>query len=88
MCVSGYSTKVKSNQGCHVQVSPAELEALLHTHPNVLDVAVIGIPNEDAGEVPKGFIVPKGEVTETEIVDFVAERVAPYKKTQRRGAIH
>ncbi|XP_068691723.1 uncharacterized protein [Montipora foliosa] len=61
-------------------VAPAELEALLHTHPKVMDVAVIGIPHESAGEVPKAFVVPKGEVTETEIIEFVAERVAPHKK--------
>lgn len=61
------------------------MEALLHTHPNVLDVAVIGIPDEEAGELPKAFIVPKGEVTKSEIIDFVAERVAPHKKL--RGGV-
>lgn len=66
-------------------VAPAELEALLHAHPKVMDVAVIGIPHESAGEVPKAFVVPKGEVTETEIIEFVAERVAPYKKL--RGGV-
>ena len=40
------------------QVPPAELEALLITHPKVADVAVIGVPDEEAGEVPKAFVVP------------------------------
>ena len=62
------------------QVPPAELEALLITHPKVSDVAVIGVPDEEAGELPKAFIVQGEEVTETEIMDFVAEKVAPHKK--------
>ena len=50
-----------------------------------MDAAVVGIPHEYSGEVPKAFIVPKGEVTETEIVDFVAKKVAPHKKL--RGGV-
>lgn len=68
-----------------MQVPPAELEHLLHTHPNVADVAVVGIPDDEAGELPKAFIVPKGEVTEKEIIDFVAEKVSPHKKL--RGGV-
>lgn len=62
------------------QVAPAELEALLLTHPCVADTAVIPSPDEEAGEVPKAFVVLKREATEEEIMEFVAERVAPYKK--------
>lgn len=62
------------------QVAPAELEALLVTHPSVADVAVIGIPDADAGELPKAFIVPRGDADAGEIMAWVAERVAPYKK--------
>jgi 4-coumarate--CoA ligase len=40
------------------QVAPAELEALLVAHPSVADVAVIGMPDEEAGETPKAFVVP------------------------------
>jgi len=64
------------------QVAPAELEAVLVTHPAVGDAAVIPIPDEEAGEVPKAFVVPKADVTPEEIMAFVAERVAPHKKVR------
>ncbi len=59
---------------------PAELEAILLTHPAVADAAVIPSPDEEAGEVPKAFVVLKAQVTPEELMQFVAERVAPYKK--------
>jgi acyl-CoA synthetase (AMP-forming)/AMP-acid ligase II len=62
------------------QVPPAELEALLITHPAVADVAVIGVPDEEAGELPKAFVVVDGEVSDEELMDFVAERVSPQKR--------
>jgi acyl-CoA synthetase (AMP-forming)/AMP-acid ligase II len=68
-----------------MQVAPAELEALLLTHPAILDAAVIRKPDEEAGEVPKAFVVLKpddasrGTTAET-IMAFVAERVAPHKR--------
>jgi acyl-CoA synthetase (AMP-forming)/AMP-acid ligase II len=62
------------------QVPPAELEAVLLTHPCVLDAAVIPLPDEEAGEVPKAFVVLKGETSAQAIMDFVAGRVAPYKR--------
>ncbi len=62
------------------QVPPAELEALLITHPAVADVAVIGVPDEEAGELPKAFIVKAGEVDAQTLQDFVAEHVASYKR--------
>jgi acyl-CoA synthetase (AMP-forming)/AMP-acid ligase II len=62
------------------QVAPAELEALLVAHPEVADAAVIGRPDPEAGEIPKAFIVKRGEISEEEIVAFVADRVAPQKK--------
>ena len=63
-----------------MQVAPAELEALLLTHPAVMDAAVIPSQDEEAGEVPKAFVVKKGEVSDTEIMAFVAEKVAPHKR--------
>ena len=54
------------------QVPPAELEALLLTHPAIADVAVIGKPDEIGGEVPKAFVVTGSELTEEEVLEFVA----------------
>jgi acyl-CoA synthetase (AMP-forming)/AMP-acid ligase II len=65
------------------QVSPVELEAVLMTHPKIADAAVVGIPDEEASEIPKGFVVVREEATAEEIMAFVAERVAPYKKIRQ-----
>ena len=66
------------------QVAPAELEAVLLAHPDVADAAVIPCPDEEAGEVPKGFIVARRDDVKTdEVLAFVAARVAPYKKLRR-----
>jgi acyl-coenzyme A synthetase/AMP-(fatty) acid ligase len=46
----------------------------------VADAAVIPSPDEEAGEIPKAFIVLRAEADAEEIMQFVAERVAPYKK--------
>jgi acyl-CoA synthetase (AMP-forming)/AMP-acid ligase II len=66
-----------------MQVAPAELEGLLLTHPSVADAAVVPVPDEEAGELPKAFVVRKAGaegVGAEELMAFVAERVAPYKK--------
>ncbi|HWN55515.1 MAG TPA: 4-coumarate--CoA ligase family protein, partial [Methylomirabilota bacterium] len=68
-----------------MQVAPAELEALLFTHPAILDAAVIRKADEEAGEVPKAFVVLKPDAaskatTGETIMAFVAERVAPHKR--------
>ena len=62
------------------QVPPAELEAVLLTHPCVADAAVIPYPDDEAGEVPKGIIVQKQPVDAEALLEFVAERVAPHKR--------
>ena len=64
---------------------PVELEALLITHPNIDDVAVIGVPDLEAGELPKAFVVRRGNVTSEEIIEFVAKKVQPHKKL--RGGV-
>ncbi|MBA2506442.1 MAG: AMP-binding protein [Thermoleophilaceae bacterium] len=62
------------------QVAPAELEALIITHPSVQDVAVIGVPDDEAGELPKAFIVA-GEGFEEEVLkEWVAGQVSPQKR--------
>jgi acyl-CoA synthetase (AMP-forming)/AMP-acid ligase II len=72
------------------QVPPAELEAVLLSHPAIADAAVIPSPDEQTGEVPKAFVVLKGQreqqeagITADDIMAYVAQRVAPYKKVRR-----
>jgi acyl-CoA synthetase (AMP-forming)/AMP-acid ligase II len=67
------------------QIAPAELEALLLSHPKVMDVAVIGVLDDDRQEIPKAFVVPASDsgLTEDEVMSFVAEHVAPHKKVRR-----
>ncbi len=63
-----------------MQVPPAELEAVLLSHPAVADAAVVPFPDEEAGEIPRAFVVRKGAATAEEIMAFVAGQVASYKK--------
>ncbi len=67
------------------QVAPAELEALLQTHPGVADVAVIGLPDEEAGEVPMAFVVARaGHPQDAAALQaFVAGHVASYKQIRQ-----
>lgn len=64
------------------QVPPAELEALLLTHPKIADCAVIGVLDDEAGELPKAFVVvaPGQELSAEDVQEFVADKVASYKK--------
>ena len=62
------------------QVAPAELEALLLEHPQIADVAVIPVADDEAGEVPKSYVVARGTLTAAEVTDFIAARVAHYKR--------
>ncbi|HLI71940.1 MAG TPA: AMP-binding protein, partial [Ktedonobacteraceae bacterium] len=63
-------------------IAPAEIEALLMEHPAVMDSAVIGVPDDEAGEIPKGFVVLRSGYTATpdEIVAFANGKLAGYKK--------
>ncbi|MFJ8616990.1 4-coumarate--CoA ligase family protein [Streptomyces clavifer] len=68
------------------QVAPAELEALLLTHESVADAAVIGVLDADGNEIPKAYLVrgPAAlDLTAEDVMAYVAERVAPYKKVRR-----
>lgn len=69
------------------QVPPAELEAILLTYSGIKDAAVIGIPNEEAGELPMAFIVKEenANIREEDIIQYVNERVSNPKRL--RGGI-
>ena len=61
---------------------PAELEGLIVTHPKVLDVAVVGVPDDAAGELPKAFVqvAPGEDLTLEELQEFVGEHLVSYKQ--------
>jgi acyl-CoA synthetase (AMP-forming)/AMP-acid ligase II len=71
------------------QVPPAELEAVLLRHPDVTDAAVLGLPDEEAGEIPVGFVTlrPGSSSSPEEIKQFVASQVAGYKQIRRLEVI-
>lgn len=64
------------------QVAPATLEDILLTHDAVADAGVVGVPDEDAGELPRAYVVkkPGHEVNEEEIISYVENKVAPHMK--------
>jgi acyl-CoA synthetase (AMP-forming)/AMP-acid ligase II len=64
------------------QVAPAELEAVLVSHPGIADAAVVRVADEEAGEVPKAFVVATTQLSAQEVIEYVAERVAPHKKVR------
>ena len=66
-------------------VSSVEVEKALAAHPAVLEVAVVGVPHERWGEVPKAWVAlrPGAEATEAELIAFVRERLAGFKTPKR-----
>ncbi|XP_031619823.1 luciferin 4-monooxygenase-like [Contarinia nasturtii] len=64
------------------QVPPAEIEALLLTHPGIRDAAVIGVPNELAGEMAFAFVVKQtnADINEKDVINYVAERLSNPKR--------
>ncbi|RZC90524.1 hypothetical protein C5167_029657 [Papaver somniferum] len=67
----GYQVRI------YMQVPPAELEELLHSHPDILDAAVIPYPDEEAGEVPMAFVVRKSQssIDKTQVMDFISKHM-------------
>lgn len=70
-----------------LQVAPAELESILRNHPDILDAAVIGIPDEKCGEIPKAFVIrrPASTANSNDIQNFVANQVSKFKEI--RGGV-
>ncbi|XP_053374439.1 uncharacterized protein LOC128546991 [Mercenaria mercenaria] len=70
-----------------LQVAPATLEDILLTHDAIADVGVIGVPDEDAGELPRAYVVKKAgkKITEAEIIRYVDSKVSPHMKL--RGGV-
>ncbi|HET9120762.1 MAG TPA: AMP-binding protein [Solirubrobacterales bacterium] len=64
------------------QVAPAELEAVLVSHPKVKDAGVIGVRMEEGEEIPKACVVCDGDLDSDELIAYVSERVAPYKRVR------
>ncbi|CAN1781944.1 Probable CoA ligase CCL5 [Linum perenne] len=67
------------------QVPPAELEALLLTHPEITDAAVIPFPDKEVGQYPMAYVVRKAGswIREKDVMEFIAKQVAPYKRVRR-----
>ncbi|XP_021962744.1 probable 4-coumarate--CoA ligase 3 [Folsomia candida] len=64
-----------------LQVAPAELENVLRQHPDIADVAVIGVPHERWGEVPRAYVVPKSKrLRESSVNSFLKDKVAEHKR--------
>src|SRR5262249_55503233 len=66
------------------QVAPAELEALLLTHPDIADAAVVGAQDDDGQEIPKAYVVRRegSDLDEQAVMDHVASHVAPHKRVR------
>ncbi|XP_042053269.1 4-coumarate--CoA ligase 2-like [Salvia splendens] len=72
------------------QVPPAELEALLISHPQISDAAVVPQKDEAAGEVPVAFVVPSNgsELTEEAVKEFISKQVVFYKRLHKVYFVH
>nr|CAB3495134.1 unnamed protein product [Digitaria exilis] len=67
------------------QIAPADLDAVLVEHPEIVDVAVTSAEDEEAGEIPVAFVVRKSgsSLSRTQVMEYVANQVSPYKKVRK-----
>ena len=56
-----------------LQVAPSELEDLIRRHPGVNDVAVVGVPDERSGELPRAYVVRKNRNVEEQVLSKIAQ---------------
>ena len=66
-------------------VYPAEVEAVLVAHPDVAEVAVIGLPDDEYGEIVTAVVVPTapGAIDEDTVVTYAREHLVRYKAPRR-----
>ena len=60
-------------------VYPREVEEVLYNHPDVVEVAVVGVPDANFGEAVKCFVVSKNDVTQQELIEYCQQSLAKYK---------
>jgi 4-coumarate--CoA ligase len=67
------------------QVAPAELEGLLLTHPEIMDAAVVPLPDDEAGEVPTAYVVRAAgsNLSSSEVIAFIHKQVVFYKRLRQ-----
>jgi acyl-CoA synthetase (AMP-forming)/AMP-acid ligase II len=66
-----------------INVYPAEIEPVLESHADIVEAAVVGIPDQEWGEKVVAFVIARAPVTETELIDFCRDKLAAYKRPKQ-----